>query len=94
MTTLALSVEELIRLLRDQVKPGDELLKVRGLLVSRDVWAKLTAEIPPSEVATPSLVSWTVNVSPWAPPGTIIPVDAEGRPIERAVHRVGDGERP
>lgn len=74
-----MTLDELREILRVQLPPMGELAQIAGLIVSCDVWAKLTAEIPRSDVLSPFI--WSVVVDPWLPRGCIMPVDKDGKPV-------------
>lgn len=67
-------------MLRVQLPPMGDRARIAGLLVAPDVWAQL-GSISDGASVGPACFAWTVVVDKWLPPGAIVPVDADGRPI-------------
>jgi len=76
------TVDELIEMLRSSCSPMGERQEIHGLLVAPDVWAKILGQVPHASVEAPSPIwQWHITVSKHLPAGTIVPVDAKGRPL-------------
>lgn len=80
---MIVSLDEIRRLLVEQMLPGPGLREIQSLRVAPDVFAELLADVPRLEGSTRPQVCWPIVVDKWLPPGAIIPLDAEGKPIER-----------
>jgi hypothetical protein len=80
---MIVSLDEIRRLLVEQMLPGPGLREIQSLRVAPDVFAKLLADVPHVEGSARPQVCWPIVVDKWLPAGAIIPLDADGKPIER-----------
>lgn len=90
-----MGVDDVLTLLREQRLPEAGVAEIRGLHVAPDVYDAIAREFPPSKHALAPLLSWALTVDRFLEPGSVVPVDAHGRPIPRPnVQRSGAGLLP
>ena len=74
-------IDELKELLRVQLPPAGPHKRIASLRVAPDVWNTLMVEVPRTSDAP--VFGWRVIVDKYLEPGSVIPCDENGQPIER-----------